>query len=607
MMTPDGKPPLPLGCPSGITVRQGNTIFVGAPGMGLSDLTVETMTGDVVTAAATLDPHGKVAVSIHAPHGATPGGSLDPSGNISRIIKITEPTTRGPWVREIPVFISFITAAPGGSNDNQGVLDDPFETLQRAVEVAAAGDTIALRNPPPPAHDGGANDGAANDGGDGGDDGGVAAAPAPMSGPGPGSDPTPIMMVPPGITIAGVDSDKVTLAMALGLQGDTVLTNLFLNGSLDIQGAATLKNVILNGPRLVLTHPAAHVTFDRVGVAQGITIDKKASTAAGAPPTELDIGDFSKIASLSSTDGPLLVQADGASVSIAGSNTSLSNVTANLDTILFEGKGQKLSISNAAAITNIPGLLAVHVRGTATVAVSTGVRFINPVTIEGGASDATFDNNVNFGSAPLTFQGHDLSMSNNTVLTDSLLTFGGHQLSLADTWIVGKGIAVNGVANFNGVTVMGNAPVTFTGTDLTILGGTNFTDSPLTFNGTGTLDISQSSFFNQGIVQAGGMGKLDTVQIFNYSTFGYQLLGGNVQISNSKFACDPNASVNGTGPFALQIDAQGGAACSATSQGTTYDNAPFTPQPCQFTTTSSQSDGTVYSISGVASVDFCGD
>jgi hypothetical protein len=546
----------------------------------MADLAVETMPGDVVTAAATTDPHGHVAVSIHAPHGSTPGGSIDVAGNVQRIVKITEPTTQGPWVREIPVFISYITVAPGGSNDNQGVLDDPFATVQKAASAAVLGegDTIALRNLDKP---------------DGGSDGGSEAGTDPGSSL--GSDPTPIA-VPPKVTIVGVDPGAVTLAMRLDLQGD-----------------ATLTNLVLTGPRLELNQPGAHVSIKDIQINQGITITTAATGAS------LDIGDRTKVNAVGGTAGPLLVQADGASVTIAGSNAVLSNSGGAFDTIFFKGAGQKLSISDSALIVNDLKLNAVHIKGSTTFEVMRGVRFITPVTIEGlgsdFGSDATFSGGgVNFASSPLTFQGHNLTIRDATTLSDSPLTFTGNLLNVTDTTFENKGIIVMplksapdlvGDATLTSSTFMGGADVAFGGRDLTIQMASSFSDSIVTFNGR-TLSVKDASFVgSRGSIEQGSPGSTSTlynVDITNYTQWGYHLITGQVAISESRFAHASTVMPSPAGPFALLVDAND-TDSSVSSQGTLYDGATFTPMPCKVS--GPDADGAVYSIKYSIDIDFC--
>jgi hypothetical protein len=541
--------------------------------MRMADLAVETMTGDVVTAAPTIDPHGRVAVSIHAPHGSTPGGSIDLAGNVPRILKITEPTTNGPWVREIPVFISFITAAPGGSNDNQGVLDDPFATLQQAISVAGEGDTIALRNPDKPRAPVGSG----------------------TPGPGPGTIDLTQIQVPPKVTIEGADLAAVTLAMPLDLQGD-----------------ATLTNLVLTGPRIALNQPGAHVSIKNDQINQGITIT---TAAKGA---QLDIGDHTKVNAVDGIAGPLLVQADGAAVTIAGSNAVLSNSGGAFDTILFEGMGQKLSISDSALIVNDLKLNAVHIKGSTTLEVTRGVRFITPVLIEGRGgdfgSDATFSGgDVNFASSPLTFQGHNLTIRDATTLSDSPLTFAGNLLNVTDTTFENKGISVNtlasapdlvGDATLTSSTFMGGADVTFRGRDLTIQMASSFSDSLVTFSGR-TLSVKDTSFVGLGIVQVNSLmpSTLENVDITNYTQFGYRLSSGHLTISNSRFTHAPSVMPSANGPWALLIDAAADSDSAVYSQGTLYDGATVTPQPCMVF--GPDADGAVYSISEHIEINFC--
>jgi len=541
------KPGTPLDCPTGpFAVRQGGDLDLAAPGARVEDITVEGVAGDPVTAAPFQKPDGSVVVRVSAPHGTPPG---DFTGG-SRVFKITTKLgDNDPFVRSVPVLVSFITAAPALSGDprnpvgddhNPGVLESPFATFQQAARVAGPGDTIRLRNY--------------------GD-----------KVPGPGQSPQALEQpLPNGITVMCDDKVQVTMAMELPLAGDA-----FLEG-LDLAGA-----------RLNITVPGSHVTMRWVAADQGVTISSDAKVPAGAKGTTLDMIDGtsggtsvsskidSKLPLLPQT--PLLVQADGAAVTISGgtSGISMNDFSANLEAVHFEGQRQSFQILRAAHVQNsVSGALAIHVVGSTDLYVDNLTRFISPITIEGSGSTATF-NNVNFGSAPLTFHGDELKLLSNCILTDSPVTFAGRMLTIYDTEIDGQGIEQSSGDAVLGTTTFKSAHYDFGAGTLTIKSGTSFKDTPLRFQGQ-ALSITDAVFDGQGIEQdkEESMASLQNVTVKGYTQFGYHLMMGKVEMQGGTFTHDTSVSPSMDGmspPWALLVQAASDTDSSVQAHGTLWD------------------------------------
>jgi hypothetical protein len=548
---PDGPP---LDCPTGpFTVRQGGDLDFAAPGAREQDISVEGIKDDPVTAAAFTKPDGTVVVRVHSAHGSPP--SDFPGGH--RVFKIT--TKLGdntPFVRLVPVIVSFIYAAPHdtlkkpdpknpppplGNNDNYGVLEAPFETFQKAASVAGPGDTIILRN-----------------------------YGEQVSGPGSNSMPLDKPLAS-GVTVECLDPPS------------TVVMNM----PLSLGGAATLRNLELD-QRFVISAPG-DVQLDQVKVLKGITISHEASAASGAPGATLELTNGTLV---SSGDlPPLLVQADGATAKLASNTTGINMVgfDPSVETIRFEGARQSLEIHDAAHVQNsASGALAIHVIGSANLLVDGGARFISPITIEGSGSTATFQN-VSFGSAPLTFQGDALKLLSNTNFSDSLITFRGRMLTIFDTQIVGQGIeqqkmsdAVPGDAVL-GSTTLSNAHYTFGAGTLTIQDQTSFTDTPLTFQGK-SLSITDAVFSGQGIEQLSeSTSALNNVIVTGYTNFGYHLQMGKVDIEGGSFSHDKSVLPSADGqspPWAVWVNAPGDTDSSVESHGTLFDGSPPPVEVC---------------------------
>ncbi|HVU51076.1 MAG TPA: hypothetical protein VHL80_10345 [Polyangia bacterium] len=547
------NPGTPLDCPSGpFAVRQGGFLDLSAPGARVEDITVQGVPGDPVTAAPFRKPDGTVVVRVSAPHGTMSGDFGD-----GRIFKITTKLgDNDPFDRFVHVIVSYITAAPKVSGDpqnpvgddsNDGVLARPYASFQQAASVAGPGDTIRLRNY--------------------GD-----------SVPGPGQDPKPLdKPLPNGITVSCDDDGRaVMMAMALPLQGDAFLEGLDLAGS-----------------RLVISTPGSHVTLRQVTVEQGITISTDASVPPGAKGTTLDMVDGTSNGTAVSTkivsgvplamQIPLLVQADGAAVTITGntSHIDMDDLTANIEAVRFEGERQSFQILMAARIQdNFPGAPVIHIKGSTNLFVDSFARFISPVTIEGSGSTATF-NQVNFASAPLTFQGDELKILSNSLLSDTLVTFAGRLLTIYDTEITGQGIEQSAGDAVIGTTALTGAHYTFGGTGtLTIKSGTTFKDTPLKFQGH-ALSITDAAFDGQGIEQLSeSTSTLQNVAITGYTDFGYHLGMGKLDIQAGSFARNVNVPPSAAGPWALLVDAPGDTDSSVESQGTLFDGSPPPAEVC---------------------------
>jgi hypothetical protein len=569
-----------MNCPAILTVRQGYHIDLPAPGARVQDLTVEGVPGDLVTAEPTIDDHGNVVVRVSAPHGTPPGDFLGQP----RIFKINTRLSDTSFDRAVPVLVSYITAAPSGtptspngshdapigSDDNAGVLDSPFASFQHAASVAGAGDTIYLRN-------------------------------YGNKAPGPGRDPSPLERpLESGVTVVCPDNMPVTLAMELDLGGD-----------------ATLENLDLAGPRLVIAAPGSHVTLKQVTAEHGITISQDARSAPGSTSTRLDLTSGTAVSSTAAfgNDPPLLVEADGAAVTLSNNTTgvNMNDFAANIDAVRFKGARQTLQILDAAHVqNNVKGALAIHIVGSTNLLVDSGARFISPITIEGAGSVATFQN-VSFASAPLAFQGDELKLLSNTNFSNSLITFSGRKLSIFDTEIDGQGVeqtaaagaapgdAVIGTSNFS------SAHYTFGAGTLTIQDGTTFTDTPLKFQGQ-ALSIVDAAFNGQGIEQdhLESTSSLKNVSITGYTQFGYHLLMGKVDITAGAFVHDPTvaASVDGRSPpWALLVEAAGDSDSSVTAHGTLFDGAPAPDSVCMCV--GPKSSGAVLSVTTDVPVSLC--
>jgi hypothetical protein len=545
------KPGTPLDCSTvPVTVRQGGDLDLTAPGARMEDITVQGVAGDPVTAAPFEKPDGTVVVRVHAPHG-TLSGDFGSGGRVFTIT--TKIGDNDPFTRNVHVLVSYITAAPTtsgdpsnpvGDNNNPGVFDSPFASFQQAARVAGPGDTIQLRNY--------------------GD-----------KVPGPGHDPSPLdKPLPSGITITTVTTVK---------KGTTVSNDLPVSMAMELPlgGDAFLDNLDLTTSRLVISVPGSHVTLRQVTVEQGITVSKDAQ---GATLDLLD-GIDGGTSVTSKVDAklpllpqiPLLVQADGAAVSISGGTSGIlmSDFAANLEAVRFEGQRQSFQILRSAHVqNNVAGALAIHIIGSTNLNVDNGTRFISPITIEGSGSTATF-NNVNFGSAPLTFEGDWLTMSGFCNLSDTPITFSGNLLSIYDAQIDGQGIEQSSGDAVIGTTAFQDAQYHFAARSLTIKAGTTFKNSPLRFQGQ-TLSINDATFDGQGIEQdkEESMASLQNVTLTRYTQFGYHLMMGKVDIEGGSFTHDQSVSPSKDGmspPWALLVEAASDTDSSVQSHGTLWD------------------------------------
>ena len=564
---------LPLNCPSTLTVRQSSSVFLPAPGVRLEDITVETLTGETLTATPAMD-HGRVGVTIEAPPGTPLGDELVPLYQ-ARFITMKTKVGAFEFDRTVLVIVSPINAGPGGDDSNEGLLSSPFATFRRAAEVAQQGDTINLGN--------------VSD-----------------------TDNSPVLLRS-GVTVTSIAIDPQTAGNDVRQQ---VGIQVALPMEIDLAGDATLQGLNLSGSRLVIDVPGSHVILNNVTDEHGLTVSSKASVLAGATGTKVEIvGQSSLTNRYTPSQSPLLVQADGANVIIDSPSTAVTTnvLGTNVETIHFDGAAQSLTVGAGVNLANLDEAPVIHLVGSTTLSVD-GARFIDPLLIDDPASDAVFQQAI-FSSAPLTFKGHNLTIRGDTNLTGSLVTFQGETLQLFDTTFSGGGIVQSAPAGRPDVvstaqfqtTAFKNAPVTFGAGELTILSGTTFENSLLTFHGT-KLAVSDATFSGQGIEQDAmySTSTLERVTISDYAQFGYHLLMGKVAITDSSFAHDVAIvpSIDGTAPpWALQINATATSDSSVSSQGTQYDGLPFAPQPCDVYGPNAL--GALYSISNHVELSFC--
>jgi hypothetical protein len=601
-MSPDA---LPLNCPDTLEIRQGDQVFLSAPGARIEDITVDGIPGDMLTATPQPDDQGRPSILIDAPHG-TPAG--DEFASKTRVFTITTKIgNEAPFVRRIPVIVSYITAAPWymapapvtgippGDDKGPGIFSHPFATLQKAVSVAGPNDTILLRNPPNPAH---------------------------VVQVGTGDDAKDAVTLPPGATLKCLDNDPVSLEMDVQFAGD-----------------ATLENLRFDGKRLVISKPGSRVSFVNDILTHGLTVDAAASVAPGAFGTEVSITSatqmFDDRPPNAPAQSPLFVVASGAKILVDNCGIKMTDESAPVDALRLDGNGDTLTISGGTEITNAAGQPAVHVTGASSVTIM-GAKFFADLLVENADTDVTAVN-ATFDRSALTFRGHDLKLLSNSLFTDydknfthTPLAFMGHDLQVNDTTLdahdlalppgqdVVQIIAANDVS-FENVTFK-KAPVTFNGGSLVIKGATSFLDSLLTFAGV-SLDATDAVFSGQGIQQLGATGSaaststawLKNVTITNYMQWGYKLANGQLTISHGTFAHNPSVTASPDGqsaPWALKINADADTDSWVSSQATSYDGVNFMPDKCdtidQMTcgVVGPQTYGAVYSISPGIKVSF---
>lgn len=572
----------PMDCPDTLELRQGDHIVLPTPGVSRDAVTVTALDNDLLT--ATLGDAG-AGVTVTAHHGAAAG---DTFGGQKRFVTITENIPgHDPWVRSIPVIVTNIVAAPWGDNKNPGTFTRPFATLQAAIKVAGAGDTILLRNPPQP-------DNVSN-------------------GPSTGADPTAIT-IPADVTVRCPDSDLVLLMMPVKFAGN-----------------ATLDTLSFEKERLVIDHKSSQVAFSNVKLTHGLTITSRPDEG---PVTEQDHVEVSITANSQVFDDrqptgtlqPVLVLANHAVVTIDGSGVKMTDDTANVEAIGVAADDVSLTISNGVELTNAAGKPALNVTGASTVK-ATGSKFMAPVSVSNPGADLIMQSSSvepkgQATSAPVTFHGRDLTIADNSRLTNAPLTFGGRNLRLADTTIDGSnlvaetpppivqvepGDSATGIVNVT----FKSAPMTFQGGTLTIQGLTTFTDSLLTFRGK-TLTATDATFVEQGIWQDSldSSATLQNVQITNYTQWGYRLNRGQVRLVNSAFAHAASVVAKDAlmPPWALLVqtpnDPEGS---SVSSLGTTYDDQPFVPTPpLPCVAGPGAVAGVYYSMETQATISFCG-
>jgi hypothetical protein len=587
-------PKLPLDCESTLEMRQSSTVDLPAPGVrSLDDITAQGLPGDRLVATPWRDDHGDIWVRVETKPGTESGDKFE---GRDRVITIVSTVAGYRFVRPVNVRVSFIAAGPGGDDKNAGTLESMFATFRQAASVAGEGDTILLGN--------------VSD-----------------------NDVTPLTL-PAGITVShtltategGVTDENfrfspINLPMAIALAGD-----------------ARLDNLRLGGGRLVIDKPGSHVVLNNVTDEFGLTVSEKAVPVDGKG-TLVEIINGSALRNSLAKDLPtLLVQADGATVVLADELTSVTTEVpgANVENIRFEGAGTTLEIRSNIGLNNADRKTVLHALKATTLNVK-GTRFASAaIQVDDPGSEGTFDQ-VSFNQAPITFSGSSFKTTSNTTFSDSPLTFQGQVLSLRDTSIEvltgGPGLVqspspsgAGGKAEFVNVTFK-NAPMQFTGGDLTITGSTNFTNSPLTFSGANlsitagtfrdslltfqgaSLSATDTVFDGQGIIQGGAnsTATIERAQITNYTQFGYRLDLGQVRLLDSTFVHSPSVMLDlnnpDVPPWALLIksphDPEGN---SVSSMETTYDGK--TPVSC--TVGPSAVAGVYYSKMTSATISFSG-
>jgi hypothetical protein len=566
------SPKLPLGCEPTLYIRQSSKVLLPAPGVrSLDDITAQGVPGDGLVATPVRDDHGDIWVRVETKPGTEAGGKF---GGDDRVIKIVSTVAGYQFVRPVNVSVSYIYAGPGGSDDNAGMLGSMFATFRQAAKAAGPGDTIILGN--------------VSD-----------------------TDKTELKL-PAGITV----SNSLTTADS-GVDPNALVAPINLPMKIVLSGDAHFDNLIFGGGRLVIDAPGSHVVLNNVTDEFGLTISETAVPFNGKS-TLVEISNNSHLRNgFTPNLPPLLVQADGATVILSGDLTSVTTEVpgTNVENIRLEGAGTTLEILSNIGLNNADRKTVLHALKATTLNVK-GTRFASAsIQIDDPGSEGTFDQ-VSFNQAPITFNGSSFKTTSNTSFSDSPLTFRGQLLSLRDTTIEmlmgGPGLIQMPPSSSGGAgsqamlfnVTFKNAPIQFTGGDLTISGdATTFTSSPLTFNG-GKLSISagvfrdslltfqgtslsaaDALFDGQGIIQGGANSTsiIEHTQITNYTQFGYRLDLGQVRLLDSTFVHSPSVTTDpktpDMPPWALLIksphDPEGS---SVSSMGTTYDGT--TPVTC---------------------------
>lgn len=563
-------PKLPLGCESTLEMRQSATVDLPAPGVrSLDDISAQGLPGDRLVAAPWRDDHGGIWVRVQTQPGTESGGTFE---GHDRVITIVSSVAGYRFVRPVNVRVSYIYAGPDGADENAGTLDSMFATFRQAASVAREGDTIILGNV---------------------SDTSVAK-----------------VTLPAGITV----SHTLTTTEGGVTDENFRFSPINLPMEIALAGDAHLDNLRIGGGRLVVEKPGSHVVLNNVTDEYGLTISEKAVPSNGNG-TLVEIVNGSALRNNLAKDLPtLLVQADGATVVLADELTSVTTEVpgANVENIRLEGDGTTLEIRSNIGLNNADRKTALHALKATTLNVK-GTRFASAaIEIDDPGSEGSFDQ-VSFNQAPVTFNGRSFKTSSNTSFSDSPLTFSGQLLALRDTAIEilmgGPGLVqtpsssgAGGSAELVNVTFR-NAPMQFTGENLTITGSTNFTNSPLSFTGANlsinagtfrgslltfqgtSLTATDAVFDGQGIIQGGAnsTSMIEHAQITNYTQFGYRLDMGQVRLLDSTFIHSPlvmqDLNNPDMPPWGLLIksphDPEGS---SVLSMGTTYDGK--TPVTC---------------------------
>ena len=117
------------------TLRQGqeavSLIFTRAAG-GLASATAFDL-GGLVVVRQPQSTDARLVLAVSVPHGVALGART-----------LTFSDAAGAVAVPNAVEVDAITSAPAGADTNLGTADAPFRTIQRAVAVAGAGDTIQL-------------------------------------------------------------------------------------------------------------------------------------------------------------------------------------------------------------------------------------------------------------------------------------------------------------------------------------------------------------------------------------------------------------------------------------------------------------------------------
>jgi Protein of unknown function (DUF1565) len=339
-------------CKQYVTVRQGASNLVPVPGFSPADVTI-TSSADVV---ATLVPSmtGSMSgstISVSAPHGTLPG---------DRKITITTNVGGIAVTRDINVIVSQIAVRPDGDDQAAGTTDLPFQTLSKAASVAGNRDTVKLLN------------GAMSTNG----------VPAESAG-------DPPVILPAGVTIEGEDGNQI-VPVRLKPQGSVSFDRVFLK------------------ERLMITVPRSTVSLHDVHAISGVTV---AETAIGS---SLEITGGSEILSDDVTspgsDGPIVVRADGASLTLLWHSTIRPTGKEAVDAVQMTGREQTFTMLDTDVWSALGGNRTLALDGPTMITVQRST--INGwVEINAPTADATIATTKFAQSGGLMFRGATLMVA----------------------------------------------------------------------------------------------------------------------------------------------------------------------------------------------------